>query len=402
VKALAWIIVLFAVAVGVTLFARYNTGYVLLVIPPWRIEFSLNVLLVALAVAFAGAYAVLRATSATMRLPRQVREYRLARRREQARTSLLEALREYFAGRYGRAEKAAAVAMESGEQPQLAAVLAARSAHELRAWERRDQYLERAGGTDPGADIMRVVTEAELLLEQHRHQEALERLKALPRKHTAALRLELKAQQQAHNWERMAALAGELEKRGVFDATQAGQIRRYALAEDLKRKALDTQALEEAWRKVPQDERTNRRVAAAAAQCFISLGGCARAHGIIEAALAAEWDTELVGLYAECDGGDTVARIERAEGWLKQHPEDAALLLTLGKLCAQLELWGKAQSYLDASVAVEPTWSAHLSLARLHERLGNVEAARKSYRESLDLALAQLRTVTGGRRRMPL
>ncbi|HZM46298.1 MAG TPA: heme biosynthesis protein HemY [Burkholderiales bacterium] len=401
-KALAWIIVLFAVAVGVTLFARYNTGYVLLVIPPWRIEFSLNVLLVALAVAFAGAYAVLRATSATMRLPRQVREYRLARRREQARTSLLEALREYFAGRYGRAEKAAAVAMESGEQPQLAAVLAARSAHELRAWERRDQYLERAGGTDPGADIMRVVTEAELLLEQHRHQEALERLKALPRKHTAALRLELKAQQQAHNWERMAALAGELEKRGVFDATQAGQIRRYALAEDLKRKALDTQALEEAWRKVPQDERTNRRVAAAAAQCFISLGGCARAHGIIEAALAAEWDTELVGLYAECDGGDTVARIERAEGWLKQHPEDAALLLTLGKLCAQLELWGKAQSYLDASVAVEPTWSAHLSLARLHERLGNVEAARKSYRESLDLALAQLRTVTGGRRRMPL
>jgi uncharacterized membrane protein YciS (DUF1049 family) len=84
VKALAWIIVLFAVAVGVTLFARYNTGYVLLVIPPWRIEFSLNVLLVALAVAFAAGYAVVRATSATMRLPRQVREYRLARRRERA------------------------------------------------------------------------------------------------------------------------------------------------------------------------------------------------------------------------------------------------------------------------------------------------------------------------------
>jgi HemY protein len=170
----------------------------------------------------------------------------------------------------------------------------------------------------------------------------------------------------------------------------------------LKRKALDTRALEEAWRKIPQEERTNRRVAVAAAQCFIALGGCTRAHGIIEAALAAEWDTELVGLYAECDGGDTVARIERAEGWLKQHAEDAALLLTLGRLCAQLELWGKAQSYLDASVAVEPTWSAHLALARLHERLGNVEAARKSYRESLDLALAQLKTVTGGRRRMPL
>jgi HemY protein len=401
-KALSWIIVLFAVAVGVTLFARYNTGYVLLVIAPWRIEFSLNVLLVALLVAFAAAYAVVRAASATMRLPRRVREYRLARRREQARNSLTEALREYFAGRFGRAEKAASVAMESGGEPQLAAVLAARAAHELRAWDRRDRYLERAGGTNPGEDVVRVVTEAELLLGEHRHLEALERLKALPRKHTAALRLELKAQQQAHNWERTAALAGELERRGVFDPTQAAQVRRYALAEDLKRKALDTSALEEAWRKVPQEERTNRRVAATAAQCFIALGGCARAHGIIEAALAAEWDSELVGLYAECDGGDTVARIERAEGWLKQHPEDATLLLTLGKLCAQLELWGKAQSYLDASVAVAPTWSAYLALAQLNERLGNVEAARKRYRESLDLALAQLKAVTGGRRRMPL
>ena len=401
-KALAWIIVLFAVAVGVTLFARYNTGYVLLVIPPWRIEFSLNLLLVALAVAFAAAYGVVRATSATMRLPRQVREYRLARRREQGRTSLLDALREYFAGRFGRAEKAAAAAIAAGEEPQLAAVLAARSAQELRAWDRRDRYLERAVGANPEQDVIRVVTEAELLLEQRRHEEALERLKALPRKHTAALRLELKAQQQVHRWERVAALAGELEKRGVFDAAQGEQIRRYALAEDLKRKALDTRALEEAWRRIPQEDRRNRRLAVTGAQCFIALGGCARAHEIIEEALATEWDAELVALYADCDGGNTVARIERAEGWLKQHPEDAVLLLTLGKLCAQMELWGKAQSYLDASVAVESTWSAHLALAQLNERLGNVEAARKSYRESLDLALAQLRAVTGGRRRIPI
>jgi len=399
VKALAWIVALFAVAVGLTLLARYNSGYVLLVFPPWRIEFSLNFLMVALAAAFALGYAVVRAVSATVRLPRRVREYRLARRRDQARSTLLTALREYFAGRYGRAEKAAAAAIESGEQTQIAAVLAARSAHELRAWDRRDKYLARAGGGGPDEDLTRVVTEAELLLEQRQAQEALERLKTLPRKHTAALRLELKAQQQAHNWERVTALAGELEKRGVFDATQADQIRRYAIAEDLKRKALDTRALEEAWRKVPQLDRTNRRVAGAAAQCFIALGGCARAHRIIEEAIAAEWDADLVGLYAECDGGDTLARIERAESWLDRHADDAVLLLTLGKLCAQLELWGKAQSYLDASIAVDPTYSAHLALAQLHERLGRTEAAGRNYRASLDLALARLRSVTGGRRR---
>jgi HemY protein len=398
-KALAWFLAILAVAVGVTLFARYNSGYVLVVLQPWRVEFSLNFLLIVLVCAFFAGYAIVRAVSATVRLPRQVREYRLARRRDQARATLLEALREYFAGRYGRAEKAAAASIRSGEQPQLSAVLAARAAHELRAYERRDGYLAQAGGANPEQDLPRIVTEAELLIEQRQYEEALERLKALPRKHTAAVRLELRAQQQLRNWEQVLALTAELERRAVFDATQAGQVRRYALAEDLKRKALDTRALEDAWRKVPQQERTNRRVAIAGAQCFIALGGCARAHAIIEEALAVEWDSELIGLYAECDGGDTRARIERAEGWLKHYPEDAVLLLTLGRLCAQQELWGKAQSYLDASIAIEPTYTAHLELARLHERLGSTEAARRHQRESLELALTQLRTVTGGRRR---
>jgi HemY protein len=227
-------------------------------------------------------------------------------------------------------------------------------------------------------------------------------LKQLPRKHTAALRLELKAQQLARNWEQVVELTEALRRRNVFDTTQAEQVRRYALSENLKRKTLDTRALEEAWSKVPTADRTERRIATAAAQCFIALGGCERAHRIIEDALDAGWDSDLVALYAECEGGDAVRRIERAEAWLKLHPGDAALLLTLGRLCADRSLWGKAQSYLEASLAIEATHSAHLAAARLQERLGNADAARRHYRESLDLALAQLKSVTGGRRRTPL
>ena len=400
-KALTWIVGIVALAVGLTLAARWNDGYVLLVLPPYRVELSLNLLVVIAVAGFAAGYALMRFVFATLRLPREVRAYRLARRKESAQAALTEALREYFAGRYGRAEKAAAASLELGEQPGLAAVLAARSAHELRAWERRDAYLARAAATAED-DVARIVTEAELLLEAHRHQEALELLRRLPRRHTAALRLELKAQQQARNWEQVLDLVEALRRRNVFDAAQADPVRRVALTENLKRKALDTRALEEAWDKVPASDRTDRRVAAAAALCFIALGGCDKAHRIIENALEAAWDSSLVGLYAECEGGDTVKRIERAETWLKRHPDDAALLLTLGRLCAGQGLWGKAQSYLDASLAIEPTHSAHLAAARLQERLGNAEAARRHYRESLDLALAQLKSVTGGRRRTPL
>jgi len=400
-RALVWIVVIVALAVGLTLAARHNTGYVLLVLPSHRIELSLNLLLTLLAAGFAAGYALVRLVSATLGLPGQVSEYRAARSREKARATLLEALHEYFAGRYGRAEKAAAAALELGEHPVLAAVLAARAAHELRAGERRDVYLAKAAAAS-GDDAARVVTEAELLLDERHHQEALNVLKRLPRRHTAALRLELKAQQQARNWEQVLALTEELRRRNVFDATQAEQVRRYALTENLKRKALDTHALDDTWGSIPAAERANRRVATAAARCYIALGGSEQAHRIIEAAVDESWDSELVGLYAECEGGDTVKRIERAERWLESHPRDAVLLLTLGRLCGQQELWGKAQSYLEASIAIEPTYTAHFELARLQEQLGNADVARRQYRAGLDLALAQLQATTGGRRRTPL
>ena len=400
-RTLFWIIAIFALAVGVVAIARYNTGYVLLVLPPYRIELSLNLLLVLLLVAFTVGYSLVRMVSGTLRLPAQVREYRVARRRQKAQATLLEALQEFFAGRYARAEKAAASLIELGEHAALCAVLAARAAHELRAFERRDAYLAQAAKLTPDDGAVRVVTEVELLLDQRRFQEALSLLKTLPEKHTAALRLELKAQQLAKNWEQVLALVDQLEKRNVFDAEQAEQIRHYAQAENLKRKALDSRALEEAWQRVPARQKKNTRIAAAAAQCFIALGGGAQACRIIEDSLYEVWDSELIGLYAESEG-EALRQIERAEAWLKLHPRDAALLLTLGRLCARRELWGKAQSYLEASIAIEPTYTAHVALAQLQEKLGNADSARRHHRESLDLAVGQLRQITGGRRRMPL
>ena len=396
-----WILGLFALAVAVALGLRYNTGYVLLVSPPYRVEISLNLFALICVGAIAVAYLILRFVLGAIELPARVREYRARRRRDDARSELLDALRAFFEGRYGRAEKAAAAVIESDEMPALGAVLAARAAHELRRYEQRDDYLVKAGERAPGDVALRVIAEASMHLEQRRFQEALLALKALPEKHTAGLRLELRAQQMAKNWEQTLPLIDQLTRRGVFDAAQAAQLRRYAQIENLKRKSLDRFALVEHWQKIPAEQKRDSKVAAAAAQCFAALGGDDEACRIIEDALEQEWDTELVGWYAEC-GGAVVRRIERAEKWLAANPRDSVLLLTLGRLCAQQELWGKAQSYLDASIAVEPSYSAHLALAELHDQLGHADAARRHYRESLELAVAQLKQLTGGRRRTPV
>jgi HemY protein len=391
-----WLLGLFALAVAAALALRLNTGDVLIVTSSHRIELSLNLLILLTLFCFVVGYLLLRFVFAVLQLPKGVREYHARRRREKARETLLEALRAFFEGRFGRAEKAAANAMELEEMPALGAVLAARAAHELRRFNERDAYLARAEKLAPDDTTMRIIAQADMLLEQRRFQEALLLLKALPSKHTAALRLEFKARQQAHNWEQVLTLIDQLERRNVFDAMHAAELRRYAHAENLKRNVLDRRSLEGCWQKIPAQTRRDNRVAAAAAQCFILLGGCAQATAIIEASLEQSWDSELIGLYAEYEGLDIVPRIERAESWLKQHPHDAALLRALGRLCAYQELWGKAQSYFEASIAVEPSYATYLELAHLHEKLGNSDAAREHYRASLELAVTQLRQISEG------
>ena len=391
-KALFWILSVIALAVGLAALAmRSSTGYVQIVWPPHRIELSLLLVAVILLAGFALGYLGLRLISAMVAVPRQVREYRLTRKKRKGHEALTGALHEYFSGRYARAEKAASSAFELGEQPGLAAMLAARAAHELRAPDRRDAHLAQGASHLPNDDLMKVITEADLLLKERRSADALGVLQTLPQKHTAGLRLELKALQQTKAWEPSLAVIDQLEKRKVYDAEQARDLRALALVEHLKRIDTDVAALDDAWRKVPDALKRDARVARAAAEGYIALKAGDRATELIERSLNKNWDGDLAALYGDCAGNDMVKNIERAERWLAAHPDDAALLLTLGRLCTRQSLWGKARSYIEASLSVEPTLEAHLAAAQLHEQLNEAGAAQKHYRQSLDLALVRLK-----------
>ena len=393
------ILLLSALATGLTLLARLNTGYVLLTLPGHRIELSLNFALALTVAGFLAFYLLARLLATTVGLPARVARFRAARRRENAHQALVGALREFFAGRYARAEKTARQAMVLGEPADVGLLIAARAAHELRASDRRDRYLAQLATDSGHPDPAKAVNAAQMLLDEQRPEEALAALAVLSKKHTAALRLELRARQRIGQWDRAPALIDQLEKRTVFNAERADVERRHAYRRLLESKADDDSALAEAWKRVPETYKKETVVAAAAAAAFHALGQCAQAQAIIERSLAIEWDSNLVNLYGECRGPDAVRQIECAERWLAVHRDDPVLLLALGRLCAQQQLWGKAQSYLEASISIQPTYSAHLELARLHDRLEQVDNARAHYRASLELAVGQLGRMSGGRRR---
>jgi HemY protein len=384
-----WSIVLAAIAVGIALIARNSTGYVVIFSGSQRIELSLNLLVFLVIAGYFAFYFVARMAATLVAIPARVRSYRENRTRSRMRQALDDALLAFFQGRYASAEKSAAVALAGEDTKGVAAIIAARSAHELGRFTEREHFLEEAKGAAPEVDQARLTTLADLLVSQGRHAEALAVLKDLSARDSRnlrLLRLRLQAEQALRNWDEVLDTVGALAKLGGIGPAEAAAVRRGAHMGNLNLKAQDAAALAAYWKQLPAEMRTEPTVAATAARYHLALGGNAEALQIIEQSLEREWNPTLVALYGDAAGTDALPQIERAEKWLRAHARDPALLLALGKLCMRQGLWGKAQSYIEASLALEPTHDGHMTLAALMETIGKPQEAVQHFRRSAELA----------------
>jgi len=394
-KSLFWLLAVSAAAVALVLLARVDSGHVLFYYPPWRVEMSVVFFVGAALVSFVVLYYFLRLIGSALALPATVRAWRARRRRERAHTALAAALQAYYEGRYARAEKEAAFAADHGPSPGVAALLAARAAHQMRDFERRDRWLERADGLGDSLQTARLVSRAELALEDRDFgaaRDALRSLHGAGPKHVATTRLLLRAERGAGAWDEVLRLASQLSKRDAIAPALAEEYKVQATVELLGRAADDPGAFERRWRGVAAADRVQPRIAAAAARNATALGRAALARDILETALATEWVPQLVSLYGQLPEGldqetrvaEARTRIERAEKWLLERERDAQLLATLGRLCAQAELWGKARSFLEASLSFEESRIARIELARLAERLGKDDEAQRHFRKAAE------------------
>ena len=386
-KYLFWILVLFAAAVAVSIGA-HNSAYVLVVYPPYRIDLSLTLFVALIIVLMLAGFSAMRLVIAAVRLPKYAREFREARDHAKSQALLTDALNAYFEGRYAAAERAAVHAMELGDTTVLHPILAASSAHELREFDKRDEYLAMAESKDVGDSTMRLMATTKFMLDQRDPEAALDALEKLRatgvKSHLGALSLELKAQQQAGHWDKVLDIVKELEKRAAIDVTVAAQLRSQAYLEHLRTRQ-SAQEVITYWQKIPAEFKRRAKIAAAAANALIQHGDCTFAQQILSDSLNTQWDSDLVALYGDCPSDDVLAQIEQAEKWLNQHRDNAGLLLALGKLCAHQKLWGKAQNYLEASASIKPSRAAHTALGQLAERLGKTDEARHHRQQALGM-----------------
>ena len=385
-RVLIWILLILALAIGVSLLVGNNEGYVLIVRPPYRLELSLNLLLILVVLAFASLHLLLRFIHYARDLPANVRAYKENRRIRLGHASLLEALHALSQGRYQIAQKSASKALDLGEDPSLTALIAARASHKLKQKGQRDYYLAEAERLAPDAEVARLLLQAELLLDDRLYSQALDVLQQIEKiehRFIPALRLELKVQLRLNNWEQVLVLLQQLEKHDGMESWQAREIRLQAHQHLIERHGHNLNTLMNYWKRVPAEDKLNTRIAKLAADAFIRLNAGNQAQEVLEMSLTREWDSELAAKLGDCASANPQKQLQQAEHWLLSHEQDAKLLLALGKMCMRLELWGKAQSYLEASISVQPCAEAHLTLARLLDNHGETDAANRHYRLSV-------------------
>ena len=420
-RAALWLLALFGVAVATALFAGNNQGTVTLYWPPYRIDLSLNLVLMLLVGGFVTVYAALRALAALLELPHQARRWRLQQKERAMHTALLDAQTHMLGGRFLRSRKAAVAALSQehalaaaneavphGHQLRaLAHMIAAESSHALQDRATRESHWQDALQEAP---LRGTVSEQEMRegaqmraarwsLDDRDADGALERLAALPQgaaRRTLALRIKLKATRLARHTQEALDTARLLGKHRAFSPAAAQSIVR-GLATELINSAHDTAQLQQAWLSLEPAERAMPELAIHAAQRLATLGGDAAQvrswllpvwERMVDLpdALSEQHALKLVrALESGLDALDApwLARIEAAH---QANPRDTRLQYLAGMACLKRQLWGKAQQLLtqaahhlaDASLRA----SAWRHLAELAERRGDDAAAAAAWKKA--------------------
>lgn len=420
-RAALWLLALFGVAVAAALFAGNNQGTVTLYWPPYRIDLSLNMVVLLLVGGFVTVYAALRALAALLELPHQARRWRVQQKERTMHAALLDALTHMLGGRFIRSRKAAVAALSQehalasageavphGRQLRaLAHMIAAEASHALQDSATRESHLQDALQEAP---LRGSVNEQEMRegaqmraarwsLDDRDASAALDRLAALPQgaaRRTLSLRIRLKATRLARQTQDALDTARLLGKHRAFSPAAAQSIVR-GLAIELINSAHDTAQLQQTWMSLESSERSMPELAIHAAQRLAALGGDATQ---VRAWLLPVWDRmvdlpdalaehhalKLVrALEAGLDALDApwLARIESAQ---QANPRDARLQYLAGMACLKRQLWGKAHQLLtqaaqqlsDSSLRA----SAWRHLAELAEKRGDENAAAEAWKKA--------------------
>lgn len=389
----SWLIILLAIGAGAlaAFYMRADTGYVLIHYRGWSIETSVMALTVLVILGIPVVLYLLRTLFGVLRLPSLISQATERRRIDKARRSFEDGMLKLMEGNWQQAEIELVRRAADHHAPHLNYLAAARAAQRMGADERRDHYLQLAEREKPALAFASQLTEAELQRDRGDFQLAKSTALKLHEdkpKHPYPVELLAEAHYALGEWPELHGLLSRTEKLNSPPPARRRQMLQKALFERM-RVAVDEARLEDLknlWRQTPAHLQTDPALRSQYVHGLARLNAHAEASDLISRTLAREWDAELVQVFGQLHSTDSLGQLASIEQWLGLYGEKPELLITAGRACLANKLWGKARSYLESAIRVEPTPAAYLELARLCEQTQNAEEASKFMRKGLELA----------------
>jgi HemY protein len=354
-----------------------DPGYLLLSFGGWSVGTTLGI---ALAAALLGG-ALLYVAVGLLRAP--LRWWRRGRRRA-ARERLANGLIAIHEGRWLRAEKSLRKAALQRELRLPALLLASHAARERGADAQAEALLEEAARG--GQAMAAALPGAQRLLDEGRAATACELLQGLAHQGTLpprALELQARALAACGRADEAVELLPQLRRAKVREGAAWRSLEQQLLSDWLQQ-ADNRSELERRWATLDRAQRAEAAVVSGFAIRGAALGASDAAAEAIERSLERNgWSAGLARLFGELRHSDHGAALRTAEGWLAKRPDDPDVLLCLGRLCRQDQLWGKAEAYLGRALALgvgSPAWE---TLAEVFAEQGDDARARQAYANAM-------------------
>ena len=361
----------------------------------WSLETTLTVFAVAEIIIFFILYFFFRGLGYLLRLPGNLKRRAKAIRFNRSQEALVAGLVNSAVGNWEKAESILIKHASHSGAPLLHYLTAAKAAQSRGALDKRDEYLKKAAEKAPDSMLAVGLTQAELHLSGNQFDEALVTLKKLHSidpGHASVLKLLHQTYKYLGDWEGLCRLLPSLHAHNVLMESEIKLLETETFSKLLKEATAtgNVSSIQQRWVEIPTYIRRIAGVSAIYFAAMINAGAGADIEDELALALSVDWDATLLALFGSLQSSNVFKQLEMAEGWLVVHENDSLLFAILGKLCLKCNKLEKARTYLERSIAIEPTVLAYQLLGELLANQGDLAAANQCYKNGLELASSEV------------
>jgi HemY protein len=366
-----------------------GTGYLLLVLPDGQtsIEMSFWTGLILLLLSWFLAAWLLHLLGWLAHPLRGLKHRHQRYKSQRALRLTVRGLLELSQGRWRKARKLLSRSAGDSGAPLINYLAAAQAAHYEGKAEEAERLLREAASSTPDAGLAVDFAQTRIQLDQGHYEQALATLVRLHQKvpnHPQVLRHLKDVHLALADWKPLMQLLPDLQRYRICSPEELSQLERQVylrrfdeLLREQRHQPENIMAVRELWESLPSRLKQEDELVLAWLRVLLKQQQFAQAEQLLKRTLRDHWSPRLVEAYGLLPvEAEPRRRLLEAEQWLQQRPNDAALLHALARISQQLELWGKALEYYQASYRLESSDQLCAEMSRLYAALGEERQSR--------------------------